>query len=235
MCQPAQGYRAGIDPVLLAASVTAVPGQTVLELGCGAGVAALCLAARIDGLNVTGLEVQPAYAALARRNAQDNRVPLEVVTGDLADMPPGLRGRSFDHVIANPPYYRPGRGTAARDAGRAAARGERAPLAAWIDAATRRLRPKGTLTVIQRADRLPDLLGACDARLGDMQVLPLAPRAGRAAELVLLHARKGARGAFRLAPPLVLHDGARHERDGDDYAPAVAAVLRDGKDLPTPW
>ena len=35
--QPRDGYRAGVDPVLLAASVPARAGQSVLELGCGTG------------------------------------------------------------------------------------------------------------------------------------------------------------------------------------------------------
>ena len=39
--QPATGYRAGSDPVFLAASVPALPGQSVLELGTGAGTALL--------------------------------------------------------------------------------------------------------------------------------------------------------------------------------------------------
>ena len=43
--QPRQGYRAATDPVLLAAAVPAQSGQSVLELGCGAGVASLCLGA----------------------------------------------------------------------------------------------------------------------------------------------------------------------------------------------
>ncbi|MEY2961347.1 MAG: hypothetical protein RLZ60_1177, partial [Pseudomonadota bacterium] len=41
--QPINGYRAGVDPVLLAAAVPAKSGQTVLELGCGVGTASLCL------------------------------------------------------------------------------------------------------------------------------------------------------------------------------------------------
>ncbi|MEL6264223.1 MAG: methyltransferase, partial [Pseudomonadota bacterium] len=50
LTQPRQGYRAATDPVLLAAAVPAAAGETVLELGIGAGAAVLCLAARVPGL-----------------------------------------------------------------------------------------------------------------------------------------------------------------------------------------
>ena len=232
--QPRKGYRAGVDPVILAAAVPAGPGQSVLELGCGAGTALLCLHVRVSGLDLTGLELQPGYADLARRNAAGNGAALRIVTGDLSAMPPDLRARSFDHVIANPPYYRRG-GTASPDTGREAALAETASLRVWIDAAVRRLAPKGALTVIQRADRLPDLLAACDGRLGTMRLLPLTPRTGRPAELVVLRARKGGKGGFRILAPLVLHDGQSHLRDGDDYSPQARSVLRDGAALPVDW
>ena len=233
--QPAKGYRAGVDPVLLAASVTARTGDSVLELGCGVGVAGLCLQSRVGGLDLVGLELQPENAELARRNASGNGLSMDVVTGDLSQMPGGLRARNFDHVIANPPYYLRDSGTAASGAAREIALGEVLPLSAWVDAATRRLKPRGVLTMIQRADRLIDLLSACDGRLGDIAVQPLAPRVGRAAELVLLRARKGARGPFRLHSPIVLHSGEKHERDGDSYTPEIRGVLRDGMSLPTGW
>ena len=67
--QPRKGYRAGVDAVLLAASIPAKPGQQVLELGCGVGVASLCLAARVPDLTMTGVELQSDYAALALQNA----------------------------------------------------------------------------------------------------------------------------------------------------------------------
>lgn len=228
--QPRQGYRAATDPVLLAAATPARAGESVLELGCGVGVASLCLAARVPGLRITGIERQPAYAALARANVTRNGLNLEVVEGDLARMPDDLR-RPFDHVIANPPYFARGSGTAAQDPGREAALREETPLPVWIDAATRRLAPGGWLTLIHQATRLPAVLGAIDDRLGSATVLPLCPRAGHPATRVILRARKGGRAAFRLLGPLVLHDGPAHDGDRDSFTPEVRAVLRSGAAL----
>lgn len=228
--QPRAGYRAGVDPVLLAASVPARDGQSVLELGCGAGAAIQCLMARVPGLRATGVELQPAYAALARRNADQN-ADCVVVEADLTALPQELRQKQYDQVIANPPYYRSGAHSPASDAGRQIALGENTPLDHWIDIAARRLAPRGYLHMIQKADRLPDMLSACSGRLGSVEVLPLSPRANRAAELVILRARKGGRAAFRLHAPLVLHAGDKHIEDGESYTPLVSAVLRDGTAL----
>ncbi|CUH98986.1 tRNA1(Val) (adenine(37)-N6)-methyltransferase [Leisingera aquaemixtae] len=232
--QPARGYRAGVDPVLLAAAVPARAGEAVLELGCGAGQALLCLAARVPGLALAGVELQAPYADLARRNAAASGQAIDVYEADLAALPEALKQRQFHHVIANPPYYRAGAHSQARDTGRKIALGEGTPLADWIGAAARRLAPKGYLHMIQRADRLPDMLAGCSGVLGSLEVLPLAPRQARAAELVILRARKGGRAGFRLHAPLILHEGDRHERDGESYRPEIRAVLRDGAALPWP-
>lgn len=229
--QPRQGYRAGADPVFLAAAVGAHAGQTVLELGCGAGVASLCLGRRVPGLTLTGVEIQEDYAELARLNATENLLDFDVFTADLTTLPDHLRAMSFDHVIANPPYYQRGHGTRASDAGRDIALAGGTPLSVWLDVATRRLKPRGVLTIIQKADRLPDILAAMDRRLGSVAVMPLAPRTGRDCELVIIRARKGGRGKFRLLAPFVLHEGATHETDGDSYTDAARIILRDGGPL----
>ncbi|OUS38288.1 methyltransferase [Rhodobacterales bacterium 56_14_T64] len=232
--QPKGGYRAGVDPVLLAASVPAQAGQRVLELGCGAGQVLLCLGARVPRLQMVGVELQSGYAELAQRNSVENDIELEVVPADLTGLPEDLRQRQFDHVLANPPYYSRGAHSPATDAGRATALGEQTPLALWIEVAAKRLAPQGVLHMIQRMDRLPEMLIACDGRLGSIEVLPLAARVGRAPELLILRARKSGRAAFRLHAPLILHQGERHEVDGDSYQPWVAAILRKGKALDWP-
>jgi tRNA1(Val) A37 N6-methylase TrmN6 len=232
LLQPRDGYRAGADPVLLAASIPARPGQSVLELGCGAGAAMFCLAARVPGLTLCGVEVQPSYADLAIRNAAINSIAACIVTADLNTLPFDLRQAQFDHVLANPPYYRPDAHSPARDEGRSVALGEMAtPLADWVTVAARRLAPKGYLHMIQRSDRLPDLLLACKAVLGSLEVLPFSARQNRAPDLIILRARKGGRAAFRLHAPVVLHDGARHTGDQDSYSARMSSVLREARAL----
>jgi tRNA1(Val) A37 N6-methylase TrmN6 len=229
--QPRKGYRAGIDPVLLAASVPAHANQTVLELGCGAGAAILCLAARVPALRLTGVELQSEYADLARRNAVTNNVNLNVYEADLAALPDELRQLQYNHVIANPPYFRAGAHSLAEDAGRRIALGGETALSDWIEVAARRLAPKGYAHFIQRTERLSEVLVACSGRLGSVEVLPFSARAGREPELVIVRARKNGRAAFRLHAPRILHAGSVHDSSASSYSADIEAVLRDGAAL----
>ena len=227
--QPVRGYRSGTDAVMLAAACPAQTGQSVLELGCGAGVAVLCLGWRVRGLSITGVEQQGAYADLARQNAERNLVSMQIVTSDLQALPAALRATSFDHVMMNPPYFLGG--TLAPDRGRAISRTEATPLDLWVDAGLRRLRPGGWLTMIQRADRLDGLICALAGRAGAITVLPIAARQGREAGRVIVLARKGARAPMRLMAPFVLHQAPRHETDAEDLTLQAMQVLRDGSPI----
>lgn len=229
--QPRRGYRAGVDPVLLAASVAARPGQTVLDLGCGAGAIALCLGTRVPGLKLTGLERHPGYADLARRNGHAAEQQFDVIEGDLDDMPVALRQLSFDHVIANPPYYSRASGTASPDQAREAALGEDTPLETWVKAGSKRLKPWGYLHLIVKADRLDDAITAMSERLGSLEIIPLAPREGRPAELVILRARKEGRAKLVLHAPVILHTGVQHPGDSEHYTSRIVNILRHGAAL----
>lgn len=232
--QPASGYRAGVDPVLLAASIPAKSGQSVLELGTGVGTAALCLAARVSSLSLLGVEIQPEYAALARENGQLNGAAFEVVDADLSALPDSVKQQRFDHVIANPPYFDRSAGHAASNAGRETAMGEGTPLSDWLSVAAKRVAPKGYVTFIHRAERLADLLAHLPSTMGSVQVQPFMPRLGRDANLILVRARHSGRAPLRLHAPILLHVGLTHAEDAEDYTPEIKSVLRDGGALVMP-
>jgi tRNA1(Val) A37 N6-methylase TrmN6 len=164
----------------------------------------------------------------------ENGLTFEVIEGDLAAMPRDLRDRQFDHVIANPPYFRRDRSVAAADAGRETAMGEGAALADWVSVCARRVRDRGHVTMIQRVERLPELLALFMDALGSVQVLPLHPRAGRDSRLVLIRGRKGGRAAFRLHAGVTMHAAPQHDGDRPDYTKPIQAVLGDGAALPFP-
>jgi tRNA1Val (adenine37-N6)-methyltransferase len=227
--QPKQGYRAATDPVLLAACCGAQAGETVLDLGCGIGTAALCLSKRVPGLSLAGVELQPDYAELARRNAARAGTEFEVAIGSVLDMPREMR-RDFDHVISNPPYFRPS-GTPALNPGRDRALREEVSLPDWIAAAQRRVRPGGWLTMILRADRLDDAFRGLGSGMGSIHILPFAARPGREAGRVVLRARKQGRGALRLLAPFILHSGDHHPGDRENHSPEAEAVFRFGNGL----
>ncbi|MFT3972937.1 MAG: methyltransferase [Amaricoccus sp.] len=229
--QPRDGYRAAIDPVLLAAFVPAAPGERVLDLGCGAGTAALCLGRRVPGLDLHGLELQPAYAALARTNAAENGIALTVHEGDLARPPAELRAASFDHVMMNPPYH-PADSVPARDVGRDTAHREgESTLDRWLDAGLRRLRPGGRLAIVHAPARLGEILGALAGRAGSVDLLPVAPRAGQPARRVLVSARKNRGADLRVWPPFTLHEEGSHTPPVNRYTRDASIVLREAGGL----
>jgi tRNA1(Val) A37 N6-methylase TrmN6 len=231
--QPREGLRATIDPVLLAASVPARPGERVLEGGSGAGAAMLCLAARVPGIVGLGIERDPGLARRARDNAVANGwSDLWFAAGDLAASPVGgpkagsPEAGAFDHAFANPPYHAASGTPSPSNAREAAKRAAPDPLFIWVTALSRPLRHRGTLTLILPPALLAPALSAMrDANVSAECVFPLWPKAGRPARLMLVRGRKHGRAPLVLAAGLVLHT------DTGAFQPAADAILRDGAAL----
>lgn len=220
--QTTDGFRSGLDAVMLAAAVPAGDSGEVLELGAGAGVASLCLAARCSPYRVTGIEIDAALAALANDNAAANGMGarVEFVVADALRLPQDLK-REFAHVFSNPPFH--GEGMAPPDAARRRALQDEGRLADWLETGAKRTISGGTFTTIIRADRLGEALVVLPAT--GIVVFPLWPRTGEPAKQVILQLYKGSGAPLAVLPGLVLH-GA----DGR-FTPEADAVLRDGASL----
>lgn len=223
LLQPKAGYRAATDPVLLAAAVPAQPGERVLDVGSGAGAASFCLAKRVAGLTLEGIERSEAYVELSLRNGLRNGVVWMPHCGDIADAPLFLRSTAYDQVITNPPYFAAEAGPPSDNPARDAANRESLPIADWLDFCLKRLKQKGWLTLIHRAERLDAILAALSGRAARIAVTPLWPRPGRPAKRVIIRAQKDSRGPLSLLPGLTLHPS-----EGEGFTPEAVAILRDG-------
>ncbi len=169
---------------------------------------------------MTGIELQSDYADLARQNAARNGFAHQITIMERAVQDIGSEFAGVaDHVMANPPYLPPGRAAPSHRADPATVEVV-AALADWVLAALSLVRPKGSVTFIQRADRLDALLEALRKLAGEIIVYPLWPKAGVSAKRILVRARKGVATPLRLAPGLVLHS------DDGAYTPEVERILR---------
>ena len=230
--QPRRGHRVGHDAILLAAAVPARAGEAIVDLGAGVGAAGLALATRVEGIKLTMVELAPQLAALAAENARLNGLSVQVAVLDVAAparafAAAGLRPEEVARVMMNPPFNDPARQRASPDRGRRLAHAApRTALAAWTRTAARLLRPRGTLSLIWRADGLGDVLDALAPVFGATAVLPIYAKPGESAIRVLVRATKASRGPLQLLPGLVLSDQAGRTTHAAD------AILRSGEALP---
>lgn len=223
--QGTAAHRISTDTILLAASVVAQAGDQVLELGSGTGGASLCVAYRVPGCSVMGLEREADLVTLANSNAEANGMAdrARFVAGDVTAPPPELLDCEFDHVFANPPYLETERSHPRAGATKRMARIEGdGGLATWIDLMLTLVKAKGRLTLIHRADRLGDVLTGLADRAGEVVVCPLWPKTGVPARRVIVSARRGVSTPLKVSSGLVLH-----QTDGT-YRPAVDRILRQG-------
>jgi tRNA1(Val) A37 N6-methylase TrmN6 len=230
--QPKSGYRAGLDAVLLAASLRAGSGDRVLDAGAGVGVVGLAAARRVASIDVVLVEQDRGLADLARSNIALNGLEqrVRVLVADIAQPLSAHRelhaaaGR-FDHALANPPYHVEGRGTASHNPVKAAAHAmPEGALERWVRFMAAMLKSGGTAALIHRADALPELLAALDGRFGAIAIAPIHGHEGKSASRVLLRATKGSRAPLQLRPGVVLH-----QEHG--YRPDIEHVLRGGAAL----
>ncbi|HYD71972.1 MAG TPA: methyltransferase, partial [Candidatus Binatia bacterium] len=128
----------------------------------------------------------------------------------------------FDYVFFNPPYDADGEGRPPSEARRGSYIADR-PIGDWIKVWSNRMRAHAEMTLIHRAYRLRDILGALEGRLGSVSVFPIRPCADKPARRVIVRARKGSKGPLQIHKGLDLHPD---DKSKDKYTPEAEAILR---------
>ncbi len=233
--QPKSGYRAGVDAVLLSATVPTElgAGAAVLDLGAGVGTVGLSAASRLGQIQVTLVEAEPEMAALAVQNIARNgllgraRSVTADVTGPASLLEAaGVPADFYACVVANPPFHAEGQGTPAPGEIKAAAHAMPADaLDRWVRAMARHAAPGGTAIMVHKVEALGEILAAFSPRFGAVRVLPVHPRAGANAIRVIVSGIKGSRAPLAIRAGFVLHE------EGHTFTAEAAKILRAGGGL----
>ena len=228
--QFSEGFRGTTDTVLLAASVKASSGEKVLELGCGVGVGLCCLLYRVSGLEAYGIEIDPEATDLCKENLKINKMKATIINADLSDKTMKINEMSFDHIFMNPPFFREGMVKKISNKSISRAKIEVVKLESWIVLASKRCKPQGKITIIQRCERLPEILSFLKDRFGSIKVLPLSSFKDDPTKTVIVQATKGRKGAFKLYPQKNIHVRTGEGKEAD-YEDEFREILREGRPL----
>ena len=188
--QPKKGYRAGIDTILLAASVNVSAGQKVLDLGCGVGTASFAIGYRVKNVELYGIEIQKVFADLADLNSKENGIEFQIECTDISNLSSNITSKNFDHVIANPPYFDRKSSVRGINVSKEKSFGDTRPISDWLKVAAKRAKPKGFVHFIVRSDRLMEIFTNMPNSLGSLVITPVISRKNENAKLTILHAKK---------------------------------------------
>jgi tRNA1Val (adenine37-N6)-methyltransferase len=221
--QKKRGYRFSIDALLLAQFAEPGPVDRMIDLGTGCGVIPLIIAFRKKTGKITGVEIQPSLADLARRNAALNRLStrITIVEKDLRNLEgKGFKG-NFDLVLSNPPYRKVGAGRVNPRREKALARHEfKATLQDVLRAAQYLLKEKGRLAMIYPASRAAELIYEMrQFHLEPKRLQFVYSRLLEEARLMMVEAFKEGRVQVRVLPPLILFDS------GGNYTPEAQQIF----------
>jgi tRNA1(Val) A37 N6-methylase TrmN6 len=228
--QKRDGYRFGLDSVLLANYARARAGDAVVELCSGSGVVSTLIAAKTRAATVTGVELLAPLVEMANRSAVANGRSRRVrfLQGDVRAIQGLLPKGSARVVVANPPYVRVARGRAGGGPGGAGGTGggRGGTGAAWGQAVARHelactvgdvaeaaaylLGEGGALYLVQRPDRLVDAF--CAMRAAGVEPKEFVTVQGAPASppsIALVRGRKGGAPGLWVPAPICLQQGQR--------------------------
>ncbi len=208
--QKENGFRFGMDAVLLADFARVAPNDRVGDFGTGTGILPLLLLGRGKASHVDAFEIQPDMADMARRTMALNGLTEKVTVYPLPveqalDV---LAPCSLDGIVCNPPYGTPGTTLLNPSNSLRLARHQTADgLAAWLKMAYRLLKGKGRISLVYPAPRMLELMQAMEqAHLAPKRFRLIYPSAAKSANLVLVEGMKDAKPMLHPEPPLIVYE-----------------------------
>lgn len=206
--QKTDGFRFGMDAVLLSGFARILPGEDVLDLGTGTGIIPILLEAKTEGKHFTGLEIQEEVADMARRSVALNHLEgkIDIVTGDIKEADRLFKLASFDVITANPPYMNHTHGLKNPEEMKAVSRHEvLCTLNDVIGKGAKLVRPGGRFYLVYRPRRLVELINTlCRHGMEPKRMKFVHPFIQKEANMVLVEAVRGGKPMMNVEKPIIV-------------------------------
>lgn len=215
--QKKQGFRFGVDAVLLSDFAASAKSKATLDLCTGNGIVPILLSEKTDTKKICGIEIQPEVCDMAKRSVVLNKLDgrVEIIQGDLKNAAEIYGRGCFDKITCNPPYMKNGAGLLNDADAKIIARHEiMCTLEDVIRISAQLLIPMGKLFMVHRPSRLIDII--CTMRQYKIEPKLLrfvCPAVGKPPNLVLISGAKGGSSELKCLPPLYLFNADGTETD----------------------
>ncbi len=222
--QKREGFRFGMDAVLLAHFTRLRPGDRVADMGTGTGILPLLMSTMEPTARFFAFEWQPELADMAKRSVRLNGLEERIcIFGeDYRNAACRLGAACMDAVVCNPPYGKQGCANPSESASQRLSRHEtECTLAETAQACAAVLKNRGRLWIVFPAERLLELADALrQSRLEPKRLRMVCVQANKAPYLALVEAVKSARPTLHWLPALIVRreDGTVTDEISTMYA-----------------
>lgn len=220
LLQPKIGYRVAIDPIILSSFTNAKPNQSVLDVGCGVGTISLILKKKNSSAEIFAIDIDETICEICKQNSIKNSLEINVVNVGIENISsnPLLKNKLFDHVVTNPPFFELKSSRISNE--KRFANFETILLEDWISHCLKKVKNKGTFSIIHSSHRIDDILRALGGKVGNIEITPIYSTEKSNAIRIIVTCIKSSRAHTKISGGLLLH-----EKDGK-YTDQISEILR---------
>ncbi len=207
--QKKNGFKFGIDAVLLSDFAKDSTSKRTLDLCTGTGIIPLLLSAKTTTPEICGIEIQEEMANVAKRSVEYNKLDerIKITHGDLKDAFSIYGKCCFDKITCNPPYMKINGAVINEKDTLSIARHElMCSLEDVISISAGLLKVKGRFYMIHRPSRLSDIISLMrQYKLEPKKMRFVAPYINKEPNLVLIEAIKCGGAELKMLPTLYVY------------------------------
>ncbi|MBS5951963.1 MAG: tRNA1(Val) (adenine(37)-N6)-methyltransferase, partial [Clostridium sp.] len=223
LIQKKQGFRFGIDAVLLSNFANVKNKHRVIDLCTGTGIVPFLIYGKYKPKEVVGIEIQEDMVEMAIRSSKYNEIE-DVVSfknADLKDLKYLSSLGTFDVLTVNPPYKLNNSGIVNLDDKLAIARHEiMCSLEDVIVASRKLLKDNGRIFIVHRPERLIDIFELMRKyKIEPKRVQMVQPNINKAPNIVLVEGQRDGGAYLKWEKPIYVYneDGTYSEEINKIY------------------